>query len=798
MLFDLKFAFRSLKKSPSFTLIAVLTLALGIGACTAMFSVANALLLKPLPYPRPDRLVFASETGPNGGYLGVAPATYLSWQEQARSFDSITAWDFRSYNITGEGSPFRVFTQTVSVNFFSTLGIQPQYGRNFLPEDGTEGKSNVVILSNRVWKSRFGARSEVLGKSVMLDDAVFTVIGVMPDSYQQETRGDVFTPLAFSAVSHVNYQRTFTVIGRLKADASLTQAAAELKLVAENQAKTSPANYKNHSAVILTMREYTTGGVKTMALLLLAAVASLLLIACTNIANLLLARASLRQREMAVRTALGASRGTIIRQLLVESLLLAALGGVLGLVIGLWSLDLIITLLPPAFPRTGEITLDGTVMAVTGALTLLSGLFFGLIPALQASQVDLNSTLKTGGNRGASEGRSSQRLRSILVVAEIALALILLSSAGLFLRSLTKLQNNETGFDGNDAYMTPLLLADKKYPTEQQRMLVTDQFLERIAQVPGVTAVAFTNHTVPAQGAPSSRFSIVGQPPVDPQQQPRTIYFGVTPDYFKALKVPLIRGRFFTSADGVGAPRVVLINEELAKKYFADGDPLGKQITLLDQRGIGPREIVGIVANVRQYSLFSPFLPQVYEPYAQVPELSATLIVRTHGTPLNLPAVTAAIHAVDPTIPFEAMFPMADGMLKTLGGYDVTVKLLTVFSGIALFLAALGIYGVMAYNVSQRTTEIGIRMALGAQRGDVITLVLRQSIHVIGLGLLIGLAGSFALTRLLSSQLYETSPYDPLTMISITIILALVALAACIIPARRATRVNPMVALRAE
>jgi putative ABC transport system permease protein len=801
MLSDLRSAFRQLTKSFGFTLVAVLTLAIGIGACTSVFSIVNSVILQPLPYPQPDRLTMMYETVPPSGVnlTNPSPSTYLAWQSQSTTHVSIAAADHRSYNVTNQGEPFRVYADTPTVNFFSTLGVQPMLGRAFLPEESTEGKNHVVILSYHLWQNRFAGNPDIIGKSVLLDEVPFIVIGVMPERFNFYPQDDLYTPLVFSASSHSDAKHSLLVIGRLKPGVSLEQASVELGLISDHLAKELPDTHKGYGARITTMIEAYTNGVKTMSYLLMGAVCCLLLIACTNIANLLLARASTRQKEIAVRTALGASRPRIVRQLLCENFLLALLGGGLGLALGKWSLDLIVASLATHFmPRASEITLDGTVLLFTCVITLLTGLIFGLVPALQASRVDLNTALKDSGGRGTSAGGSTHRLRNMLVVSEIALALVLLAGAGLFFRSLLKLQNNELGYNEANAYLNVLLLSDKKYPTPQLRTAAIDGFMERIARVPGIASPAFTNHTAPTSGAPMKPFRIAGQPPVDPSLQPSAFYYGVTPGYFKTLQIPLRRGRFFTHRDTATSPRVALINDEFVRKYFPAKDPIGQQVAIIDGGALVEREIIGVVGNVRQSSPFVPMLPQFYEPYAQTPELSTTLLVRTTGAPLDIRAVAAAIHATDPGLPLDTMYPMANGMSASLGAYRVAIVLFGVFSSVALLLAALGIYGVMAYNVAQRTGEIGIRMALGAQNHDVLRLILKQAAVVVSLGLIIGVAGSLVLARVLGSMLYDTSPYDPLTFASIILTLTLVALFACWLPARRATKVDPMIALRAE
>ncbi|MDB6095351.1 MAG: hypothetical protein JWM32_2913 [Verrucomicrobia bacterium] len=796
MLTDLRFALRQLIKAPGFTAAAVLTLAVGIGACTSIFSVVNSVLIQPLPYPHSERLVVLTEAIRKTTRTQMSPATFVALQDQAEGFESIAAWDFRSYNITGQGDPFRVYAQNSTANLFRVLGVQPLLGRTFLQEEGVEGKTNVLILSYKLWKGRFGSRADIVGQTLLLDEQPFTVVGVMPESFQFAPQSDLFTPAAFSAASHGDFNRHLAVLARLKPGISREAVSAGLEVVSSNLAKSTPAIYKDVSVNVVPLLEARVGGIQQMSFFLLGAVGCLLLIACTNIANLLLARASSRRKEIAVRTALGASRSRIVRQLLSESLMLALLGGMLGLLLGRWGLDAIIAFLPAGFPRLDEITMDRGVLGFATILTLVTGMIFGLVPALQASRVDVIGSLKDGG-RGNSAGAGANRLRALLVVTEVALAFILLTGAGLFFRSMLKAQDNEVGFESKTTYGNVLLLSAKKYPTPAQRTAAIDQLVERISAVPGVVVVTFTNHTSPSGGAPMGPFAIGGRPPIERAQQPTCFYYAVTPDYFKTFLIPVRQGRTFNARDGASAPRVALINEELALKYFPAENPVGKQITVFTNGVPVPREIVGVVANVRQSSLFLPMQPQVYEPYAQVPELSTTLTVRSPG-PLQVRALIAAVHAVDPDLPLDTMYPMAGGLNQSLAAYRIAIVLFGVFSVVALFLAVLGIYGVMAYNVTQRTSEIGIRMALGAQRADVLKLILSHGARQVVLGLAIGLAGSLAVARLLASMLYETSPGDPFTLACIIAILSSAALLATWLPALRASRVDPLVALRAE
>jgi putative ABC transport system permease protein len=799
MLSDFRFALRQLAKAPGFTAVALLTLALGIGACTAIFSVVNSVLLRPLDYPDPDRLVVLRETNlPQFPEFSVAPGNYFDWRQQSTSFEHLAAARNGSFNLTGMGEPLRVFSERITPNYFPLLGVRPALGRIFSDAEAAPGQDRVAILSHGFWQRQFGGRPDVLGTTVQLSGNAYTIIGVMPANFQRGRRTEVFTPVAYTDDNQNHGGHYIRVLGRLKAGVSLAQVRSEMNLIADRLGQQFPDTNKGWGIKLTPMLEAAVADVRPVLFSLLGAVGFLLLIACANVANLLLARATARAKEISIRTAMGASRSRIVRQLLTESTLLALIGGALGILVAQWGMSGLLAFVPDNLPRAQEIALDGRALGFTCALALLTGVGFGLIPAFQAARLNLNETLKEGG-RGSSEGGHRQRARSALVIAEVAIALVLLVGSGLLIRSFSRLQNVDPGFQAKDALSVALSLPAKKYGTGPQQNAFAEQALAQLAALPGVQSVGATQ-VLPFSGSDYVfGFTIADRPPVAPSDQPSTNYYAVTPDYFKAMGIPLRRGRFFTPQDAATAPRVAIINESMAAKYFPNEDPLGKRINVPN----GPetwREIVGIVGDVKHYRLDGEPTVQTYEPFAQSPFDVMTFVVRTTGpAPGGLPAsIRTAITAIDPAQPVASIRPLRALLDGSVSRQRFAMFLFAVFSGVALLLAAIGIYGVMAYSVTQRTNEIGIRMALGAQRGDVLRLVLVQGGRLIVLGLAVGLVGAALLTRFIASMLFGISAHDPLTFAAIALLIAGVAGLACLIPAARATKVDPIIALRAE
>ncbi|HVG32964.1 MAG TPA: ABC transporter permease [Pyrinomonadaceae bacterium] len=798
LLQDLRYGVRMLLKKPGFTVVAIIALALGIGANAAIFSVVNAVLLRSLPYSDPDRLIVLRENKlPQFPEFSVSPGNFLDWQKQNTVFEKLVAVRGFNYNLVDTSSePERLRGARVSAGLFEMLGVKPAQGRTFTAEEDTPGHENVVILSNGLWQRRFGADPNILGRSLMLNSTSYTVIGIMPQTFQFPDREtELFTPVAFNAQQAEQHGAHYvSAIGRLKQGVTIEQARTEMSAIAARLAQQYPDSNTGWSVSLFQMQEYEAREIKPALLILLGAVALVLLIACANVANLLLARATARQREIAIRTALGASRWRVIRQLLTESILLALVGGGLGLLLAIWGTDLLLALAPQDLPRGQGVTLDGRVLAFTILITLLTGVIFGLAPALQASRPNLNETLKEGG-RGPTGGH--HRVRGSLVITEVALALVLLIGAGLLIRSFHRLQQVDPGFNPKNALTVAVSLPAKKYAEDDQQSAFFAQLIERASTMPGVLAVGATQ-SLPIHDDYVLGFNIQGRPPDAPGEEPNTNYYAVSPGYFKAMGISLLRGRLFTEQDKKDAPRVAIINETMAKKFFPGEDPIGKGINVTN----GPerfREIVGIVSDVKQYGLDKATPAQTYEPFLQEPFSGMTLIVRTEGDPTAMNAsIRSQVLSIDKDQPVSRIRTLEQIVYESVAKQRFSMLLLGVFGVVALILAAVGLYGVMSYAVTQRTHEIGIRMALGAQQKDVIRLVVGQGMVLALIGVVIGLVAAFALTRVMATLLFNVSATDPLTFLAIPALLTMVALAASLVPARRAMRVDPMIALRYE
>jgi putative ABC transport system permease protein len=801
---DIRFGIRMLAKKPMFSIIAVITLALGIGANTAIFSVVNGVLLRPLPFKEPDRLMMIRETKlPQFPEFSVAPGNFLDWKEQNTVFERLVAYKGSSLNLIGTGDPERLRALNVTEGFFAMLGAQPQLGRDFLAEEDQVGHNNVVILSYGLWQSRFSGDPKILNQTITLNRQAYTVIGVMPATFHfgsGENELDLWTPMAFTEEQAQNHGgHGLVAIGQLKPGVTVDQARAEMSAIAGRLAAQYPVDI-GWDVKIMPLLEFSVRSIKPALLVLLVAVAFVLLIACANVANLLLARAAGRQKEIATRTSLGASRWRIVRQLLTESLLLSLLGGALGLALAKWGMDLLLTLAPPDLPRLNNISLDGRALAFTATITLLTGVIFGLVPALQCSKPNLNETMKDAG-RGSTEGGRRQRIRSTLVVLEVATALVLLVGAGLMIKSFWQLQKVDPGFNPDNALTVQVSLPKTKYPEESQQVAFFQQLIERVATLPGVQS-AGAGHVVPLSGNDFVlAFEIDGRPPLQPGVTQSTNYYSVSADYFKAMGIPLRRGRVFTERDIKDSPRVAVINETMAKKIFPDEDPIGKRITFDNRQKENPEwfEIVGIVGDVKQYGLDQVTTMQTYEPYIQQTFPYMTLVVRTTGDPTNLnAAIRSEVLKLDKEQPTTNFKTLNEFFSISIAQQRFSVVLLGVFAVVALVLSAVGIYGVLSYAVTQRTHEIGIRVALGAGRGDVLRLVVGQGMLLTVIGVAGGLGAAFALTRLMASLLFGVTATDAVTFASVASLLLAVALLACYIPARRATKADPLVALRYE
>jgi predicted permease len=803
---DLRYGARMLLKKPSFTAIAVITLALGIGANTAIFSVVNRVLLFRLPYKDAGRLVMAWGSNPQQGLDidMVSPADLADWRAQNTVFKDLAATDDAPYNLTGMGEPESLFGYSLAANFFQVAGVQSALGRVFTPEEDRAGAPGVVILSHRLWQRRFGSDPKAIGRSVTLNGNPYTIIGVMPAGFQFPQRSELWTPLKLNSLSanqanNRNF-RYLRVMGRLKPGGTLEQAQMEMSRIAQRLAEQHPDTNTGEGVKIVSLQEQYSGDIKPTLLALLGAVGFTLLIACANVANLLLARAAARQREIAVRTALGAWRGRIVRQLLTESVLLALIGGALGLLLTVWSANLLVALFPNEvanlnIPVVEEIPIDGRVLGFSLLISLLTGGIFGLAPAWQASKPDLSQSLKESG-ASATAGVSGRRMRGLLVVSEMALAVLLLIGAGLMIKSFWRLLQGDLGLNPKNVLTMEVLLSPQKYSDGRQQRAFLQGVMQRIENLPGVEQAGATNF-LPLTGFWGNvSFSIEGRPAPRPNEESSADNRVVTERYFRTMGIRLLRGREFDERDREGATPVVIINETMARRYWPNEDPVGARINL--GQGNKP-EIIGVVNDVKSFGLEEQTHPDIYRPFAQAQFSLIAFAVRTSGDPLGLvAAVKNAIYAVDKDQPVFKVITMEKLSAESITLRRVSMLLIGGLSALALILAAIGVYGVMSYTISQQRREIGLRMALGAQANDVLKLVISQGMKPALVGMIIGLLASFALTRLIKNLLFGVSATDPATFVLISILLGGVALMACWIPAQRATKIDPMIALRCE
>jgi putative ABC transport system permease protein len=799
---DLKYGIRMLLKTPGFTIVAVIALTLGIGADSAIFSVVNAVLLRPLPYAESDRLVILRERSPQLEGMSVAYPNFIDWREQNRSFENIAVFRGReSYNLTGVGEPERLIGAQVSADVFAVLKVTAASGRVFTNDEDKPGAAPVAVLSHGLWQRRFGGDPGIVDQTLTLNGQSFTVIGIMPPDFQFPGRGiDLWTPAGQAAANPGWQQRGnhpgLAGIARLKPGVSIAQAREDMDLVAVNLEKQYPDSNTGNRVSVTPALENAVRTIKPALLILLGAVGFVLLIACANVANLLLARAATRQKEMAIRTALGASRWRIVRQLLTESVLLSFLGGALGLLLSRWGVKLIIAISPNTIPRSREINLDTRVVVFTIGVSVLTGVLFGIVPSLQASKPDLNETLKEAG-RGSTGSR--HLFRSGLVVSEVALTMVLLIGAGLMIRSFYRLLQVNPGFNYDHLLTFNVALPQKKYAEEQQRINFFDQVVDRLRALPGVEAVGLASGLPLGNNGWQTSFRIEGQPPPEPGKVPLTEACVASPDYFQAMGITVLEGRPFSEYDKKDAPRVTLIDEEFARRYWPDETAVGKQF-----RTGGPNEppitVVGIVRRVKMDGLNQDSnRVQSYYPFRQLIPSGMTVVIKTATEPTALfSAVRSEVLAVDPDQPIYNLNTMEQIRADSIAPDRLNLMLLGTFAGVALILAAVGIYGVMAYSVTQRTHEIGIRMALGAGQGDVLGMIVGQGMKLALVGLAIGLGGAWFATQAMKTLLFGVGATDPATFAVIAIVLAGVALGACVVPARRATKVDPMIALRYE
>ncbi len=804
-----------LMKSPGFTFVAVLVLALGIGANSAIFSVVNAVLLKSLPYDHPERLALVWETNPKvqigSDLLPVSAGNFTDWRNQNESFESMSLVSGANYNLTGTDKPEQLSGAQVSASFFKLLGVEPAAGRTFTEEEDRPDQNRVVVVSHSLWQSRWAGDPNIIGKTLMLDGNTYTIIAVMPKGFnypkatdlpayfQLPPQTELWTPIALTSrqiSSRGNHN--YGVLARLKPEVSIERAQSEMTSVSQNIEQQYP-QLAGWGVKVVSLEEQSVGDIRLILLVLLGAVGFVLLIACANVANLLLARAASRQKEIAIRTALGASRLQIIRQLLTESLLLALVGGGLGMLIAVWGIDALLALSPGNLPRMDEVRVDGAVAGFTFAVSLLTGMIFGLAPAVQVSKANLNEFLKEGA-RGSTGGSRANRVRSLLVISEVALSLVLLIGAGLMIRSFMQLMNVSPGFNPQNVLTMQIFLPQTKYSRGADQAAFFKQVINRVEALPGVETVGAITHLPLSGMEESGNFSIESRPSQSFDVGTTADMRAISPNYFRSMGIPILRGRDFSETDGEQSVPVAIISESMASRFFPGEDPLGQRI----KRGSSTAEfpwatIVGIAADVKHSALEKQSRPHLYFSYPQSPFGYMALVVRASASPESLSvAAQSAVFAVDKDQPVVNVKTMEQYLSTAVAARRFNMTLLAAFAVVAMVLATVGIYGVISYTVTQRTHEIGIRMALGAAQRDVLKLVFGQAIRLAVIGVVIGVAAAFALTRVMSSLLFGVTATDPLTFVAIPLLLAGVALGACFVPARRATKVDPMVALRYE
>ncbi|MGA9774079.1 MAG: ABC transporter permease [Blastocatellia bacterium] len=807
LLQDVRFSLRMFAKKPGFAFVVVLALALGIGANTAIFSVVNTVLLRPLAYRNSDRLIWLRETNPSADIKEetLSPPNYLDWKTQSQSFEDMGAFASTRVTLTsGSGEPERINAAYVADGFFSVLGAEAKIGRTFTPEEDRPGAQPVAVLSNGIFERRFGSDSNLIGNTITVNGHAFTVVGVMPKDFQTPKPDDrrppeMWLPLAVDYNKEHRRGDYLNAIARLKTDRTVEQARAEMETITGRLEQQYPDTNSGWGAIVMPLHERFVGDIRPALMVLLGAVCFLLLIACANVANLMLARSTARQKEIAIRTALGARRSRIIQQLLTESVMLSLTGGALGLLFAFWGVEVLTSLSPGSIPRLSEIGVDGRVLAFTLGISLLTGIIFGLLPALQASNPNLNETLKEGG-RSSVEGTRGGRLRNVLAVAEVALALVLLIGAGLMARSFMRLQDVNPGFDAQRVLTVGLFLPSTKYKEGPQLVAFYKELLSRTESLPGVVSAGAID-TLPLDvGGNVLGFAIEGRPPQQPgDDTPDAEHRVVSADYFRAMGIPLLRGRLFEEQDGPNAPQAILINETMANRYFPGEDPVGKRINLGDPESNPWQTIVGIVRDTRHEALSADPYSQMYAVHTQSPRRSLALVLRTSSDPLSLvSAIRSRIADMDSDLPLSNMRTMEQILSESIMRPRFNMLLITIFAVVAMVLASVGIYGVISYSVSQRTHEIGVRIALGARPGDIFRMVVGQGLKIALAGVGAGLVAALALTRVMVSLLYGVQATDPLTFAAISAALTAIVIMASYIPARRATKVDPMISLRYE
>jgi putative ABC transport system permease protein len=806
---DIRFGTRMLGKNPGFTIVAVLTLAIGIGANTAIFSVVNATLIRPLPYPNASRVVMVWETRlPDQKKQNVtSPATFLNWQEHNSVFEQIAGVFNGTAVLTGGGTPEQLAEQSATPNFFSVLGASAFMGRGFVPsQDGKPGADSVVILSFELWQRRFGSNPNILGSTITLDDKPRTVIGVMPRGFQffvkqqsfSQKPPEVWVPLTFEAKTRVSHGRWLQAVGLLRPSITLPQAQASMTGLATRLEAEDPASMKNWGVNLVPLRTQLVGDVETGLRLLLAAVGLVLLIACANVATLFLARATARKHEIAIRMALGAAKLRVVRQILTESCLIAVLGAAAGLLLAIWSTRALKSLAPPNLIPLEGVQIDLPVLAFTGAIALLTGLLFGTVPAVQAARTAPREPLQEGGRGGVGDAHRSWA-RRVFVVAEIALALILLAGSGLLIRSFSRLMAVDPGFESKNILTAQVQIPDSKYKSDQQKTEFFDQLLTRLRQLPGVRSVS-ADAFLPFAGIIAGTGVDVEGRPVLPIAEKTVIDITlIEPQFFETMGIPVLRGRTFTDREGVELQHKVVISETMAAQLWPNEDPIGKHVTIYMKRENVPSEVIGVVGDVRHAGLDADTHPTAYWPYPELAFSFMIVVMRTDGDPMALaPALRQTVWSLDKNQPVADIHSMNDLLSASLARTRFATVIMATFAGMALLLAVLGIYGVVTYNVEERTREFGIRLALGAPRSGVLGMVLKQGIALVVVGVVIGTAAALALTRVLVSLLFGTKADDPVTFVMVVFVLSSVALAASYLAARRAIKLDPIAALRWE
>jgi putative ABC transport system permease protein len=805
ILHDLRYALRVLARNPGFTAIAVLTLALGIGANTAIFSVVNAVLLRPLEFRDPSRLVIVAEKS-SFPVISTSYQNWLDWRDQSHSFESLEGTRGTTLTLTGAGEPERLNARMATAGLFPLLGVNTIAGRIFTADEDRAGGTPVVLLSYGLWQRRFGGSQEIIGKPITLDSIPYTVIGVLPPNFQVLQPADVFlpfTPWAKTLPDDRNWHPGIIALARLKAGVSREQARTEMIAVTKRLEQQYPDYNTGTSADIVGLQEQMVQNVRPALILLLGAVSFVLLIACVNVANLLLARSASRGREVAIRTSMGASRPRIVRQLLTESILVSVAGGILGLLLASAALEPLLRISAGSVPQAFTVTLDRSVLIFTLALSVLTGLVFGLVPALRTAKLDLRETLNEG-SRGSTAGPGQHRLRAVLVATEIALAMLLLVGAGLLLRSFSRLQDVPPGFQADHLLVADIPLSQNAYAKPEQRFEFFDRLVERTKALPGVRSAAAASFLPVSGGGSIIHFNIYGHPPKSPHEFIAAGYRTVTPHYFETLGVPLLQGRVFTPADTDKAPAVTVINATMAHTFFPGENPIGKRMQLgaLPDKEVPWMEVVGVVGDLLQGLDLGP-AAEMYLPYRQadalLPVFQMSVVLRTAADPLTqASALRSALAEIDPNQPLVKVRSMEENMSASVAQPRFRTWLIGIFAALALLLAAVGVYGVMSYTVTQRTSEIGIRVTLGAQSADVFRSIVGEGARIALFGVAAGLIAALALTRLLRTFLYSISASDPATFLAVAFLLTVISVAACYFPARRATRVDPIVALRYE